>query len=146
MGTPWELDVDGAILFFEDYKAPPYYVDGDADAARSRREAPRRSQASSSARWRSCDWGDQRQASDWARSRSLEDVLEQHLEPLGVPVLYRLPLGHGKHLASHPARRSVYARRRPEHAHARRVPLRRVKRRRQMKKRWLGVLGAVLAA
>jgi muramoyltetrapeptide carboxypeptidase len=49
-----------------------------------------------------CDWGDQRQASDWARSRSLEDVLEEHLEPLGVPVLYRLPLGHGKHLAALP--------------------------------------------
>jgi muramoyltetrapeptide carboxypeptidase len=49
-----------------------------------------------------CDWGDQRQASDWARSRSLEDVLEERLEPLGVPVLYKLPLGHGKHLASIP--------------------------------------------
>jgi muramoyltetrapeptide carboxypeptidase len=32
----------------------------------------------------------------------LEDVLEVHLEPLGVPVLYKLPLGHGKHLASIP--------------------------------------------
>ena len=49
-----------------------------------------------------CDWGDIRPASDWARSRSLEDVLEEHLEPLGVPVLYRLPLGHGKHLAALP--------------------------------------------
>ena len=48
-----------------------------------------------------CDCGAAR-ASDWARSRSLEDVLEQHLEPLGVPVLYKLPLGHGKHLASLP--------------------------------------------
>jgi muramoyltetrapeptide carboxypeptidase len=27
-------------------------------------------------------------------------VLEVHLEPLGVPVLYKLPLGHGKHLAT----------------------------------------------
>ena len=43
-----------------------------------------------------------REASDWPRSRSLEDVLEEHLEPLGVPVLYKLPLGHGKHLASLP--------------------------------------------
>ena len=49
-----------------------------------------------------CDWGDQRQASDWARSRSLEDVLEEHLEPLGVPCVYGLPLGHGKHLAALP--------------------------------------------
>ncbi len=29
-------------------------------------------------------------------------MLDQHLEPLGVPVLYKLPLGHGKHLASIP--------------------------------------------
>jgi muramoyltetrapeptide carboxypeptidase len=29
-------------------------------------------------------------------------VLEKHLEPLGVPVLYKLPLGHGKHLAALP--------------------------------------------
>ena len=49
-----------------------------------------------------CDWGDQREASDWARSRSVEDVLERQLDPLGVPVLYKLPLGHGKHLASIP--------------------------------------------
>ena len=49
-----------------------------------------------------CDWGDQREVSDWARSRSIEDVLEEHLEPLGVPVLYKLPLGHGKHLAALP--------------------------------------------
>ena len=35
-------------------------------------------------------------------SRSLEDVLDLHLKPLGVPVLYKLPLGHAKHLASIP--------------------------------------------
>ncbi len=32
----------------------------------------------------------------------MEDVLEERLEPLGVPVLYKLPLGHGKHLATLP--------------------------------------------
>jgi muramoyltetrapeptide carboxypeptidase len=30
----------------------------------------------------------------------LEQVLEEHLEPLGV--LYRLPVGHGRHLATLP--------------------------------------------
>jgi hypothetical protein len=39
---------------------------------------------------------------EWPRTRSVEDVLEHHLEPLGVPVLYKLPLGHGKHLATIP--------------------------------------------
>ena len=39
---------------------------------------------------------------EWPRTRSIEDVLELHLEPLGVPVLYKLPRGHGKHLAALP--------------------------------------------
>jgi muramoyltetrapeptide carboxypeptidase len=101
MGTPWELELEGAILFFEDYKAPPYYVDGML------------TQLSQAGKldgvvgvvvgdMEGCEWGDARQASDWRASRSLEDVLEEHLEPLGVPVLYKLPLGHGKHLAALP--------------------------------------------
>src|SRR2546423_13211170 len=28
LGTPWELETAGTILFFEDTHAPPYYVDG----------------------------------------------------------------------------------------------------------------------
>ena len=27
MGTPWEIDLDGCIFFFEDYDAPAWYVD-----------------------------------------------------------------------------------------------------------------------
>ena len=101
MGTPWELDVDGAILFFEDVKAPPYYVDGFLTQLGA---AGKLQQVAGVVvgEMKDCDWGDQRQASDWARSRSLEDVLEEHLGPLGVPVLYKLPLGHGKHQASLP--------------------------------------------
>ena len=38
----------------------------------------------------------------WRATKSIEDVLEKHLAGLGVPVLYKLPLGHGKHLASIP--------------------------------------------
>src|SRR5499427_8478483 len=101
LGTPWELELDGSIFFFEDYKAPPSYVDGML------------TQLAHAGKldgvvgvvvgdMEGCDWGDTREASDWARSRSIEDVLEEHLEPLGVPVLYKLPLGHGKHLASLP--------------------------------------------
>jgi len=101
MATPWEVELGGAILFFEDYKAPPYYVDGMltqlGHAGKLEGIA-----GVVVGEMEGCDWGDQRQASDWARSRSLEDVLEEHLEPLGVPVLYRLPLGHGKHIAALP--------------------------------------------
>jgi muramoyltetrapeptide carboxypeptidase len=101
MGTPWEFDVDDAIFFFEDYKAPPYYIDG---LLTQLRHAGKLDNVAGVVvgEMMDCDWGDLRQSSDWARSRSLEDVLEEHLEPLGVPVLYGLPLGHGKHLASIP--------------------------------------------
>ena len=47
-----------------------------------------------------CEWRENRP--EWPRTKSIEDVLEQRLEPLGVPVLYKLPLGHGKHLATLP--------------------------------------------
>jgi muramoyltetrapeptide carboxypeptidase len=101
MGTPWELELEGAILFFEDVKAPPYFVDGFLTQLAA---AGKLQQAAGVVvgEMKDCDWGDLRQSSDWARSKSLEDVLEEHLEPLGVPVLYKLPLGHGKHLAALP--------------------------------------------
>lgn len=36
------------------------------------------------------------------RTRSIEDVLEMNLGRSGVPVLYTLPLGHGKRLGTIP--------------------------------------------
>lgn len=101
MGTPWEVELEGSILFFEDTHSPPYYVDG---------ELLQLTHAGKLdgvvgvvvGEFEKSDWGDLRQASDWARSRSLEDVLEERLGSLGVPVLYGLPLGHGKHLAALP--------------------------------------------
>jgi muramoyltetrapeptide carboxypeptidase len=47
-----------------------------------------------------CDWREARP--EWPRTKSLEDVLEEHLGQLGVPVVYKLPIGHGKHLATVP--------------------------------------------
>jgi muramoyltetrapeptide carboxypeptidase len=101
LGTPWEVDLDGAILFFEDVHCPPYYIDGEllqlAHAGKLEGVI-----GVVVGQMEKCDWGDLRQVSDWARSRSLEDVLEERLGSLGVPVLYGLPLGHGKHLAALP--------------------------------------------
>ena len=99
MGTAWEIELDGAILFFEDYYLPPYQLDGIltqlAQAGKLDGVA-----GVVVGDMEKCDWGDHPHG--WPRTRTLEDVLEVHLEPLGVPVLYKLPLGHGKHLASIP--------------------------------------------
>ncbi len=101
MGTPWEIDLDGVILFFEDTHCPPYYVDGQLVQLQQAGKLDKLVGVVVG-EMNKCDWGDLRPVSDWARSRSIEDVLEERLEPLGVPVLYGLPLGHGKHLAALP--------------------------------------------
>jgi muramoyltetrapeptide carboxypeptidase len=99
MGTPWEVELDGAILFFEEVDAPPWHVDGMLTQL---------GQAGKLAGvvgvvvgdMERCEWSEQRP--EWPRTKSLEQVLEEHLEPLGVPVLYRLPIGHARHLATLP--------------------------------------------
>jgi muramoyltetrapeptide carboxypeptidase len=99
MGTPWEVDLDGCIFFFEDVDCPAWFIDGfllqlvqagklDGVVGVVVGDLEK------------CDWRETRP--EWPRTKSLEDVLELRLEPLGVPVLYKLPLGHGKHLAALP--------------------------------------------
>jgi muramoyltetrapeptide carboxypeptidase len=101
MGTPWEVDLDGAIFFLEDYKAPPYYVDGFLTQLR---QAGKLDGVAGVVvgDMEGCDYGDNRDASDWRATRSIEDVLDRHIATLGVPAIYKLPLGHGKHLAALP--------------------------------------------
>ena len=99
MGTPWEVELEGCIFFFEDYDAPPWYVDGMlTQLGHTGKLAGVRGVVVGD--MEKCDWRESRP--EWPRTRSIEDVLEKHLEPLGVPVLYKLPLGHGKHLAALP--------------------------------------------
>jgi muramoyltetrapeptide carboxypeptidase len=99
IGTPWEPVFDGAILFLEEVDEPPYLIDinllhlrlaGTLDAVAGVVVGE----------MFNCDWREERP--ETPRTRSLEDVLENHLSPLGVPVLYKFPLGHGKHLATIP--------------------------------------------
>jgi muramoyltetrapeptide carboxypeptidase len=99
MGTPWEVDLDGAIFFFEDFDAPPWYVDGMLTQLGHAGKLDR-IVGVVVGEMEKCDWRETRP--EWPRTKSIEDVLEQRLEPLGVPVLYKLPLGHGKNLATLP--------------------------------------------
>jgi muramoyltetrapeptide carboxypeptidase len=99
MGTPWEVSLDGSIFFFEDYDAPPWYVDGMLTQLRQAGKLDGVVGVVVGDMER-CDWREGRP--EWPRTKSIEDVLEEHLEPLDVPVVYKLPLGHGKHLATLP--------------------------------------------
>jgi len=99
MGTPWEFSADDAIFFFEDVNLPGWQLEGilvqllaagklDGSAGVVVGEIAK------------SEWPDLR--SGFPRTKSLEDVLEHRLGALGVPVLYGLPLGHGKHIATLP--------------------------------------------
>src|SRR4029453_5109186 len=89
----------GAILFFEEVDAPPWYVDGMLTQLGQAGKLAGVVGGGGGAMER-CDWSAQRP--EWPRTKSLEQVLEEHLEPLGVPVLYGLPIGHARHLATLP--------------------------------------------
>ena len=99
IGTPWQIGLDGKIFFFEDVHAPAWYIDGLLNQM---------TQAGMLqgvvgvvvGELVDCDWKEN--AADFPQMLSIEDVLERYLEPLHVPVLYGLPLGHGKHLVTTP--------------------------------------------
>jgi muramoyltetrapeptide carboxypeptidase len=99
MGTPWEVDVEGSIFFFEEVDEPAYIMDGFL-AQLTHAGKLQGVAGVMVGDLEKCDWREDRP--EWPRTRSIEDVLEEYLEPLGVPVLYKLPLGHGKHHATLP--------------------------------------------
>ena len=99
LATPWEIDVDGAILFFEDVHCPPWYVDGILTQLHN---AGKLARVAGIAIGEMFECEEHRQPEPWLRSRSMEDVFEHHLEPLGVPIVHNLPLGHGDHLCTIP--------------------------------------------
>jgi muramoyltetrapeptide carboxypeptidase len=100
IGTPWQPDFAGKILFFEDVSCPPWYIDAQLTQMR---------QAGMFEGVKGIVIGDM-QAVNWANEMlhewpqliSIEDVFEEHIAPLGVPTVYGLPMGHGKYLWTFP--------------------------------------------
>ena len=99
MGTPFDPVLDGAILFFEEVHEPAYVIEVHLDQLRLAGKLDGIAGVVVG-EMKDCDWSEEKPEAP--RNRSLEDVLERHLASLGVPVLYKLPLGHGKHLATIP--------------------------------------------
>jgi muramoyltetrapeptide carboxypeptidase len=100
MGTPWEFNLDDAIFVFEEVGSSPHGID---------RALLQLSQAGKFERVKGvvigdltgCEWNDGG-GSPWPHTKTLEEVLEERLSVLGVPVIYKLPFGHGRHMATVP--------------------------------------------
>jgi muramoyltetrapeptide carboxypeptidase len=90
LGTPFEPVFDGAILFLEEVHEPAYVIEIHLTQLRmaGKLEGVLGVVVGELA------------AFYWSEAQP--EAPERHLAPLGVPVLYRLPLGHGKHLATIP--------------------------------------------
>jgi muramoyltetrapeptide carboxypeptidase len=99
LATPWEVEMAGKILFFEDVHSPPFYVDGTLQQLANAGKLQEVAGVVIGEMFECEDW---RFPSPSTRGRSMEDVFEYHLAPLGVPVVFNLPLGHGKHLSATP--------------------------------------------
>ena len=78
LATPWEFDLDGCILFFEDVHAPPWQVDGMLTQFRNAGKLEHVVGVVIGELYESDPTKDQ---NPWLRSRSMEDVFEHHLEP-----------------------------------------------------------------
>ena len=99
LGTPWDPVFDGAILMFEEVNEPPYVIEVHLHQLQLAGKLDGLAGVVVGELF-DCDWRKERPEAP--RTRSIEDVLERCLAPLGIPTLYKLPLGHGKHLASIP--------------------------------------------
>jgi muramoyltetrapeptide carboxypeptidase len=96
--TAWEPDLEGAIFFFEECNLATIRIDRALLYLEQagKLEGVRGIVVGELA---GCEWHDYTSS---PRSKTLENVLEDRLGGLGVPVLYGLPLGHGASLATLP--------------------------------------------
>lgn len=94
IGTRIEIDARDRILILEDIPVEPEDLDGQLTHLRN---AGILAQAAGIVLPHI-----EQKPSGYTQSLSVEDVLEELLEPLGIPVLVGLPVGHGKHHATVP--------------------------------------------
>jgi muramoyltetrapeptide carboxypeptidase len=86
LGTPWELDTDGAILILEDRAMKPYQID---------RVLMHLKHAGKLSKIRGLVLGDFPDCQPpVAGSPSVNDVCARILAPLGIPIIFGAPIGH----------------------------------------------------
>jgi muramoyltetrapeptide carboxypeptidase len=100
LGTPYEIDTAGAVLFLEDVDEEPYRVDR---LLTQLHQAGKLSAAAGIVLAEHVDVRPRRHDPSFpGGSLSLTDVFDTVVAPLGRPTIQGLPLGHGRHLATVP--------------------------------------------
>jgi muramoyltetrapeptide carboxypeptidase len=99
LATSWEFDADGCILFFEDLHTPSWMLDSELTHLRNAGKLDGIVGMAIGEMFQCEDW---RFPDPGVRTKSIEDIFERHFEPMGIPVVFNLPLGHGKHMCTIP--------------------------------------------
>lgn len=99
LGTPYEIDCKGKILFLEEVDTEPWIVDHMLSHLRN---AGKLEDAAGFLIGECSNCVPLAHNPGYYCDISLEDVLNYYLQPLGKPALYGLPLGHTEDMATLP--------------------------------------------
>lgn len=99
IGTPYEVDTAGKILFVEDLNTEPYLID---TALNHLRLAGKLDEIAGFVFGTSVNLQYQTLPDGPESTLSIEEILDELIAPLGVPAISNVPCGHGKHFAALP--------------------------------------------
>jgi muramoyltetrapeptide carboxypeptidase len=99
IGTPFEVQTDGCILFVEDLNTEPYLID---TALNHLLRAGKLDGVAGFAFGTSVNLQYQTLPEGPESTLSIEEILDELIAPLGIPAISNVPFGHGKHLATMP--------------------------------------------
>jgi muramoyltetrapeptide carboxypeptidase len=94
LGTPIEIDTRDRIVYLEELDVDTYQLDSRLSHLRN---AGKLAGAAGIVIGEMKDVGWRFDKAAFMQDLSIEDVLEEIIGPLGVPCIYGLPIGHGKH-------------------------------------------------
>lgn len=99
LGTPYEIETDGRVLMFEDLNTEPWVMD-HMMAHMTNAGKFKNVKAIVIGECYNCE--PSAHNPNYYVDTSIEDIFEEYLKPLGVPVIYGLPLGHTEDIATIP--------------------------------------------
>lgn len=99
LGTPWEIDTKGKILFFEELDTEPWMVD---DMLTHLSNAGKFEEVVGVVVGECVNCIPFSHHPGFPVTFSLEDIIAEFLEPLKIPAIYGLPMGHTKDMATFP--------------------------------------------
>lgn len=99
LGTPYEIDVEGKILFLEEVDSEPWIIDHQLSHLRN---AGKLAQCAGVLIAECQNCVPSQHNPGYFCDIDLEDVLDYYLKGLGVPALYGLPMGHTPNMATLP--------------------------------------------